>query len=299
MGPWVGLADDGATGGPVAVRTRSDSLVSVEFRYRRPGANGAALVWGIDGWNPVEPGLRPSGTELRRKVMVTPMTQSATSFFVVLRVPARRSLEYGFLATDSANGREVWDGSYATRTDTTATVDIWAKPDSSAVLAAGSDTTGLIATTVSYRTSFAAEVFVVWGINGWNVVPAAVRPGSTEIVNQRMKTRMTPDRGGFVAVIDVPPGVKLDYGFTITKRRGIFNLIGPMWDPRNDHPTIEVGRSIEATSALPGHLELQELANRWSVIVGGTATLLAGWAALYWLLGWRERRSRSIPSMAA
>lgn len=63
----------------------------------------------------------------------------------------------------------------------------------------------------------ADEVFLVWGVNGWNVVPEEVRPIGTEIKDNVMHTLMRREDKAFVAKIQVPPGTTLDYGFLITK----------------------------------------------------------------------------------
>ncbi len=304
MGPWVGLIDDPSTVRPLAARTndRPDEggLVSKEFRYRRRGAAGVALVWGVDGWRTVASSSRPPGTEVRKNVMRTPMAQSGDNFVVAVRVPRGKSLEYGFLAREAADGGEVWDGDYATRTDGSGVVDVAAREDSDRpARPAPSDTARLIATTVRYPGSVASEVVLVWGVNGWYALRAAVRPGQTEIVNRLMKTRMVRDRDGFVATIDAPPGAKLDYGFTLTKRRGIRDFVSPVWDGPDDHPTIEAGRPIQGKSALLLRDELREAAEGWRVILASIASLLVVWAAMYLLLGSGQPRPRSTPPIPA
>jgi hypothetical protein len=52
---------------------------------------------------------------------------------------------------------------------------------------------------IRYHTPEASEVFLVWGINGWNVVPEENRPAGTVVKNDVMHTPMVREGGTFVA----------------------------------------------------------------------------------------------------
>lgn len=58
------------------------------------------------------------------------------------------------------------------------------------------------------------EIFLVWGVNGWSLVPETVRPAGT-FVDRVMRTPMIREGETFVAKIRVPAGAYLDYGFEI------------------------------------------------------------------------------------
>jgi hypothetical protein len=75
------------------------------------------------------------------------------------------------------------------------------------------------------------EIFLVWGLNGWSVVPEAVRPAGT-FVERVMHTPMIREGETFMAKIRVPPGATLDYGFEIRTRRDD-GTVQSVWD--GDH----------------------------------------------------------------
>ena len=64
----------------------------------------------------------------------------------------------------------------------------------------------------------AAEVELVWGVDGWQLLPEQERPSHTKLENNVMWTRMTPEVDRFVATLALPPGTRLDYGFQTTQR---------------------------------------------------------------------------------
>jgi hypothetical protein len=84
-------------------------------RYRSWDASEVFLVWGIDGWFPVSPSIRPSGTRIRLNRMYTPMAHYGEIFEMRVNVPSGSKLDCGFLIT-RAKGisdltRPIWDGS--------------------------------------------------------------------------------------------------------------------------------------------------------------------------------------------
>jgi hypothetical protein len=74
------------------------------------------------------------------------------------------------------------------------------------------------------------EVYLVWGINGWHRVPESLFPHATVVKDRVMQTAMTRKGEAFVAMVRVPVGTTLNYGFRITKSRGLFDLVYPVWD---------------------------------------------------------------------
>lgn len=70
---------------------------------------------------------------------------------------------------------------------------------------------------VVYHRAAAGAVVLIWGIDGWNMVPARLRPEGTEIKNNVMYTPLTKQNDTFSTTVSVPYGVALDYGFLVTQ----------------------------------------------------------------------------------
>ena len=96
---------------PAGSEIPKSSITVTKVRYKMPEAGEVWLVWGVGGWRPVDAALRPSGTQVRKGVMHTPMNRTGDIFAVDLRTPSGSSLDGGFLITKSANGADlrVWD----------------------------------------------------------------------------------------------------------------------------------------------------------------------------------------------
>ena len=70
---------------------------------------------------------------------------------------------------------------------------------------------------IRYRATNAQEVFVVWGVNGWQKVESNRQPPETIVDGQLMRTPMI-DRGDFFsAKLQVPKNARLDYTFQVTQ----------------------------------------------------------------------------------
>lgn len=79
--------------------------------------------------------------------------------------------------------------------------------------------TELVTQEFRYHAPEAEEVFVVWGVNGWQLAPESWRPIGTEIRKAVMHTPMVRQGDVFTAKLNVQPGSVLNYGFLITKDR--------------------------------------------------------------------------------
>jgi uncharacterized membrane protein len=82
---------------------------------------------------------------------------------------------------------------------------------------------------IRYHMPQAGQVFLAWGIEGWAELPEEQRPSGTVIRDGIMHTLMTRDGDFFVAQVQVPADVTVDYGFLVTKTRYGDN-IAPIWD---------------------------------------------------------------------
>src|SRR5262249_43013925 len=63
------------------------------------------------------------------------------------------------------------------------------------------------------------EVYLVWGVNGWHMVPEEQRPPGTNVEYGVMNTPMVLEGDSFVARMQIPAGTSLDYGFQTRKTR--------------------------------------------------------------------------------
>ena len=70
-----------------------------------------------------------------------------------------------------------------------------------------------------YTAPEAGEVFLVWGVDGWKVLPKETRPPATFVKNSLMYTSMQLDGNDFVARLDVPVNMIVDYGFQTRRKR--------------------------------------------------------------------------------
>jgi len=96
-----------------------ESLVTQEIYYRLPEAAQVFFVWGVDGWAVAPEQFWPNGTEVRQKVLYTPMTLSDHGFVVELQVPRGTTIDYNFQITKKQDGTEIdiWDANYDTQDD--------------------------------------------------------------------------------------------------------------------------------------------------------------------------------------
>lgn len=186
-------------------------LVTLEINYHMPEAGEVFLVWGIDGWQPLPDNQLPQGTILENGVMHTLMTRTSETFLTQIEVPAGATLNYGFQIRSTQSGipiEWVWDGDY------TKVVS-----DDSLIVATA-DFKLINAQEIRYHQPEAGEVFLVWGLNGWATAPDVLRPTGTIIKDNVMHTKMERQGEIFVATIQVPGKVTLDYGFLVTQTKG-------------------------------------------------------------------------------
>jgi arylsulfatase A-like enzyme len=70
-----------------------------------------------------------------------------------------------------------------------------------------------------YQMPEAGQVFLVWGVEGWQTVPRESRPPGTVVEFKMMCTPMARKGATFRASLDIPLGTKVDYGFQIRQGR--------------------------------------------------------------------------------
>jgi lipopolysaccharide transport system permease protein len=109
----------------------------------------------------------------------------------------------------------------------------------------------LVIQEIRYHMPEAGEVFLVWGINGWVVVPKETRPAGTVVKDGVMHTPMDRDGDTFVAKIQVPSGTTIDYGFLITKTGS--GAAVQVWEVNGDqdyHTIAEQDSAVEVKTTL-------------------------------------------------
>jgi len=274
----------------VSVSVADAPLVTQELRYHMPEAGEVFFVWGINGWQVMSGETRPAGTVVKDTVMHTPMDREGDTFVVKLQVPAGATINYGFLITGSRSGASieaVWDGD---QDDLIATEDDVVEIETTLTLArdqvpASVVNAPLVTQEIRYHMPEAGEVFLGWGINGWNVVPEEIRLAGTEVRNKVMHTPMIREGDTFVAKVQVPSGATLDYGFLITERRGIFDIVRPVWNGDRDYQMIvsEDG-VIEVKATLTLGNNLSNILDIGPYLLVGIGVLLVTWLSIFFFL---------------
>jgi hypothetical protein len=288
VGPWSQLRDAATPLAGVALASpdSANAWVAQEIRYRRVGASEVVLVWGTAGWATVPEEVRPAGTYLRDNVMHTPMTKPNEIFVNTISVPPGATIHYGFLTTRDATGATtIWDGDYVALAGPSGTIlERVVVPEPAADAAAPEvESQTLVDHEFRYRLPGAGEVVLIWGIDGWRSVPAALdRNEGTVLENGLMNTPMRRVGDRFSATVPVPSGAHVDYGFLVTDRRGLFDLVRPLWDSREgfregatDSRVIDVGSSLTLPS------EVTEALWRWRRWAVGLVLLVAFWALFH------------------
>lgn len=235
---------DGVMSGPVDVNelrkaysTMHESLlnsreadarpIEQEIRYRMPDAGEVYLVWGINGWKPVPAGMRPAETTINdHGRMSTRMRKVGDDFLVALQVPPGAAIDFGFWTAKKKDGTEfgIWDADkypsqgYQVFARAHNPVMIVADPTMVRFRKADDALKGVRATQeIRYPQPGAREVFLMWGVNGWRMLPESDLPRGTIVKDGKMLTPLLRDREVFTVKIQVPIGTTLDYGFLVTR----------------------------------------------------------------------------------
>lgn len=215
---WLGLL-------PQTVAAWQSDAVQLVVTYVQPEAGEVVLVWGVNGWQALPEGERPSQTTIQDGVMWTRMTVEDGQFVAALTLPAGTTIEYGFLVTQRLDGTAVsiWEGNG--NQDFQAVVTIDQHLTHQAAVSLFGDLMVLpeggswVNQQVFYELPKAGEVYLVWGLNGWKRLPDAQLPLDTTVEAGIMRTQLTGNGRVFSANLPVPAGATLDFGFLITEKR--------------------------------------------------------------------------------
>jgi len=234
-------------------------LVTQEIRYHLPEAGEVFLVWGVEGWHATPPEIRPVGTVLKKRIMNTPMVPEDGTFTLKLQVPAEVTVNYGFLVTQNKEGREIeplWEKSQenliVTTEDGAIEIESTLNLAEAEIIPEWAGET-VVRQEIRYRKPEASQVFLVWGVDGWQTTPEETRPAGTTIKNELMNTPMTREGDTFTAEVQVISGMKIDYGFLITKNSDGAE-IKPAWEGSKKYTIIatEDGSvDVKSTLTLP------------------------------------------------
>lgn len=111
----------------------------------------------------------------------------------------------------------------------------------------------LVMVEIRYSIPEADEVFLVWGMNGWQQVPPEAQPVGTVIKDSLSYTPMERMDSAFIAKVQVPEGTTIDYVFQITKTRD--GETRDIWDtngaPKVDYHTVAQTGGIVEIQAPP------------------------------------------------
>jgi hypothetical protein len=248
----------------LAGSTTDLSLVKQEIRYRIAGTEEVWLVWGINGWQAIPEAARPAGTVLKdNRLMHTRMVQQGDAFATTVRVPPGTQLDYKFLISKTSRGAPVtiWqdyngkdflklvrvNGSLEEK----ATVTVVTLEQRKMWVTGQASDLPLVTQEIRYHAQGAAEVWLVWGLDRWQVIPDAARPLGTVLKSGKMHTSMVREGTAFTAIVQVPPGTELDFSFLITKtQEGKVVNIRQVQDGE--------GRSLSRVVAFDGRIEVQQ-----------------------------------------
>lgn len=147
--------------------------------------------------------------------------------------------------------------------------------------------TSLMTQEIRYHLPEAGEVSLIWGINGWNVVPEEMLSTGTVVKNALMHTPMARKGDTFVATVQIPSGSIIDYGFLITKSRS--GRVMKVWDGnrQKDYHTVATQNGVtEIEPKLTLHEDQTSTAEDQTSPAGGhTNLLLVGSLMLTCILG--------------
>jgi hypothetical protein len=106
---------------------------------------------------------------------------------------------------------------------------------------------------IGYELPDAREVFLVWWVDGWHILPEGKRPPETVVKNGAMVTPMIRRGDTFTARVEVPIGTYINYCFQITKTSK--NSAVDIWDvngypPRNYQTIGRPGRTAVVLATL-------------------------------------------------
>ena len=224
-------------------------FVTHSFKYQLEVTEEVFFVWGGKGWEVSPYELRPPGTFLRNGVMHSPMTRDGKYYSINIIVQENAVINYGFsikIKTAASLDDYIWEGEFQTKAKEAvskilprkATLDQLKKVINPQESGIASEDSILITTVIKYYFPKATEVDLVWGINGWNTLPEALRPKGAFIKNKLMRIPMTNINDTFVTTLTLPKEAILNYGYLINKIK-FSSEACEFWDEKENAPVIQ------------------------------------------------------------
>ena len=224
-----------------------------EITYQLPDADEVTLAWTINGWHLPPAASRPPGTVELKGLLYTPMTRRGDAFSIVLPLPRGTLVNFCFRITRTVRGEEVdvWDTNgprwYVSVTGIGGFVPVMGNVNLARHGLSGVPNAPLLAQDIRYRAPEAGEVFLVWGLDGWQVARGELRPAGTVIRKKLMHSPMRNEGGLHSVRVQVPEGMTMEYGFLITKTRN--GTATNIWDGAEEYRAKPVkSRTIELAS---------------------------------------------------
>jgi len=106
----------------------------------------------------------------------------------------------------------------------------------------------LVTQEIRYHAPGAGAVVLTWGVNGWTAIPKTGWPVGTTGTDGLLRTPMIRQGDIFVAKVQVPAGVAIDYAFHITRMHS--GAAADVWDTNN-------GQDYHTTASYEGVIEVQ------------------------------------------
>lgn len=187
-------------------RVGEANAVSLEMRYRLPGAESVYLVWGVDGWQVPADSLLPAGTRIEYDTARTPMIPDGDWHTCTVQIPAGTRLDYGFLTVRHvATDRGLWEDADPGDFRIVAREDTRFEWDSH--LASVDASGGLLpARRIEYHFPGLDDVTLRWRVSG---------------SHETHETPMTAGAGDlFVARVAQPAGTAIDFAFRLDALKG-------------------------------------------------------------------------------
>jgi hypothetical protein len=229
-------------------RPASQDLLECTITYKAPFSEEVVLVWGINNWKLPDSRLRPTGSEDDGHFALTPLQKLGDHLYgTKIFLPPGTTINFAFHTTETI---ELWDGDpqqglgYSQQLDRNYKIDNYQS---------------VVTQAIHYRIVEADEVFLVWGINKWGIIPESFRPKGTIVDGGLMVTPMVRSGDVFAANTQVPEGATIDYVFLITKMRD--GTTTKIWDangnPKRDYHTIATGQKVAEVRGVLSQIEDQ------------------------------------------
>jgi hypothetical protein len=257
--------------GRAAGAAAQPSLVTCTINYQAPFSDDMLLVWGVNNWKLPDPALRPTGSHDDGRYAITPMQAMGDhKYATTITVPAGTWIDFMFHTTKPI---DVWDGEpirqvgYHQKVERDTQIDQYQT---------------FVTHEIRYHLAEAGQVYLVWGINGWNSLPEPFWPAGTSRNNSSTtQTLMIRDNDTFSAKVQVPSGAIIDYGFWITKTRE--GATADIWNPddngKRDYHSVAVDEGITEVQGTLTPQQTQALESAASTGIGELAFRLLIWVA--------------------